>query len=252
MEHKILICEDNLFQAQKLEAMVNNGIIMVNDLGESFLVEDAVSSYSQAIELVRKKKIQAGIYFLDVQLSSRIDQTGLDLAEQIKKYDSRAIFVFVTSHEEMALETYVRRIEPVDYIIKCADSVYMQRRITETLELASRRFKVQKHLESETFSCTSGRRQITINIDDVLCIVTTTHAHKLKLISKNGMATFTGSIRQVAEDYKFLTKISQSCLVNFANVSEVDYRNMVVLFSTGRQEFFSRRFVKNIKSKFRN
>ena len=251
IEHRILICEDDAFQANRLKEMVTNAAIMAKDVNVELNVAKVITKYDDAVKWINTMQFKSGIYFLDIELSSKVYKAGFNLAEQIKAIDTEAIIVFITSHEELALETFVRRIEPIDYIVKQVDETYMQRRITETLELIVNRLKERKYTQAMMFKYSSGRRIFTINMDDIYCISTTIHAHKLELISRNGRASFTGVIKQIEQEYDDLTKISQSCLVNFKNVSQVDYKKMKLIFPSGREEYFSRRFARVIKEKMK-
>ena len=132
----IVICDDNTDASKRLAQM----LVYATDMLEENKDKDQLqldlmtfNSYESVLDHLKKYHLEAGIYFLDIELG-QADQTGIDLAEQIKKMDRDAKIVFVTNYQELAYLTYERRIGAVDYIIKSTDIQKMQSRLNETLK----------------------------------------------------------------------------------------------------------------------
>ncbi|WP_267128109.1 response regulator [Erysipelothrix piscisicarius] len=58
-----------------------------------------------------------GLYFLDVDLGPDA-MNGFELAKVIRERDPRGYLVFITTHDELLLETFKMRLEAMDYILK--------------------------------------------------------------------------------------------------------------------------------------
>ena len=109
---KVFICEDNKIQKNKFKNFIEK-IIGTKDY--SIKIEKSTSNPYEILDYLKTNKT-CGIYFLDVNLNSDIN--GIQLAEQIRKYDPRGFIIFITSHAEMSYLTFLYKVEALDYIIK--------------------------------------------------------------------------------------------------------------------------------------
>ena len=173
MKYAVVVCDDDPVQAEEIAKMAKNAQMYLSD-------EDPVEfdfkiighSYDEVANYLGNNHLNGAFYFLDIELSdSAHAKTGLDLAELAKKQDPRAQIIFVTTHEELSLMTFQRRIGPIDYIIK-DDSVAMQKRITATLQLAIKNLSEWNLVKKMTFSYRLGHLIKNINVDDVYYIET--------------------------------------------------------------------------------
>ena len=108
---KIFVCEDNIEQKEKLKNIIENIILIENyDMNLELATGDPhkILNYLKSTET-------SGIYFLDVDL--HCDINGIQLAEQIRKYDPRGFIIFITTHAEMSYLTFIYKVEAMDYII---------------------------------------------------------------------------------------------------------------------------------------
>lgn len=248
MDFQVVICDDDLTQANNLAFLVqNSSIIMEDDI--KITTGLVANTAEMVLEYVQLNKASNLIFFLDIQLSSNSDtKEGLDLAERIKEIVPKAQIVFVTTHDELALLTYQRRLAPLDYIIKTNNQQKLQRRITETIELAIRKIQELDYIKKTTFSYKMGTRIININYSNVLYITTTKFPHKLKIVFNNGEGEFTGDIKHVEKKYVFFKKISQSCLANLDNITSIDTRKRIITFMNGDKIQYSRSKSKMVNS----
>ena len=165
---------------------------------------------------------------------------GLDLAEELLRLDSQGQIVFVTTHSELALQTFQRRIGTLDYIVKNADLDSLQERVVATLRLALERLTRLNLVKKQTFTYKVGRQLRNINTDDVYYVATTPFPHKLQLVAKNLWAEFVGNLKQLDQECDFLLKISQSCLVNPKNIAEIDLRARTITLVDGERLKYAR------------
>ena len=108
----IYICEDNPEQLEQIKKYVLD-TIMIEELDMKLVL--ATSDPYEVLDQVALTA-NTGIYFLDVDLSRDIN--GIELADKIRKQDTRGYIVFITTHAEMSYLTFTYKIEALDYLIK--------------------------------------------------------------------------------------------------------------------------------------
>lgn len=248
MKHNILVCDDGVLQSQLLANYVSNAIVINDDDWRSeFLPAKVANSYDEAVSWLEEYQPYAGLYILDIDLDQGQSKNGLALAEKVRQLDKAAQIVFVTTHDEMAVLTYERRIQTLDYIVKQADTAKMQARINETLDLAYRRFELERLAQSQTYCYKVGHREHKENIERVIALRTTSVSHKLELTTVTGTHQFFSSLKKEEKDNDFWLRISQSCLVNPNHIQAVDIRKRFVTLSDGEVESISRDLARKVK-----
>lgn len=241
MEVPVIICDDNKQALNKMEEMLTRSENMleendyVNQITLKFI---KATSYEKVYEVITQMKIKYGLYFLDIELSEdKKKHTGIDLAEQIKKIDKYAKIIFVTNYKDMAFLTYQRRIGAVDYIIKSNNQADMQKRLNDTLEDIIRNYSQEK--SDDTISYRLGSRIITINLDNLIYIETSTMPHKLNFVKDSGISFIKGSLKEFEDNPKLL-RISQSCIINPRKIRQIDIKKNDLILSNGDRIKYSR------------
>lgn len=245
-EYTVFICDDEQEQITQITYFVGGAGMILADNKISFDIKSA-TSYDQAVDYLNENNLDGGIYFLDIELKNDTkSDTGFDLAEFIKEKDKRAQIIFITSHDDLSLVTFERRLGPVDYIVKSPDINKLRRRVVKTIEVAIANLEKSNYMKELTFSYKVGRQIINVNLDDVIYITTTSVPHKLLLVETAGRAQFIGSIQDYLEKNPLLEKISQSCIANPKNIKLIDLPHHKVIFKNGHEESFSRTNVKHM------
>lgn len=241
MDYKIFICDDDQEQIKLLERVIQHAQMYLSDEEKvTFELVNESNNFMDAEHFVNTQPMDGGIYFLDIELSdNEQEQSGLDLAEEINRRDRRAQIIFVTSHEDMSIITYRRRLGAIDFIVKTQDESELTKRVVETLGIAIDRLSRENLMKTMTFSYKIGRQIYNVNVDDIYYIRTTTTPRRLEIVTKNRKAEFLGYIRKIAETQPMLAKLSQSCLVNPKNIAEADLTRHQVTFINGEVETFS-------------
>lgn len=236
---EILVCDDDLLQAQALaKAIKLAGEFLAEDYGQSVSVS-AMGFPQEALAYSADRQVQQGIYFLDIEFA-KSEMDGLDLAEKLLHSDPQGQVIFVTTHSELALQTFQRRIGTLDYIVKNADLDSLQERVVATLRLAMEKSTQLNLIKKQTFTYKVGRQLRNINTDDVYYVATMPFPHKLQLVAKNLRAEFVGNLKQLDQECDFLLKISQSCLVNPKNIAEIDLRARTISLVDGERLKYAR------------
>lgn len=248
MKYQVFICDDEIDSITLIKDIVlKAGIILSDEEKIEFSIQTA-NTYQAAVKYLRNTKISGGIYFLDVELGKEVDHdSGFDIAELIKKRDQKAQIIFVTSHADLSIFTYQRRLGPVDYIVKTDEMDKFKRRLVQTIEVALKHIAQFNYMKKLTFSYRIGRIVRNMNIDDIMYITTTPVPHKLLLIKNIGEAQFLGSLHKYAEENPLLTMISQSCLVNPKNIRSIDFKKRLVEFANGDVREYARSYSKTMR-----
>ncbi len=237
----VYICEDEDAQKEKIKTMVEN-IILMEDL-DMRLVLAADNPY-KVLDSVRQSE-QVGIYFLDVDL--RTDMSGLDLAKEIRKIDSRGFIVFITTHSEMSYMTFIYQLEALDFILKDQEDEEIGRRLNKCLHEADQRFSIGNKVQ-DIFSVKINGRMYTIPYEDILFFETSPTVHKMMIHCKNRQMEFYGTMKDIESslDNRFY-KCHRSYIVNKNNIREINYHEKIIYMVNGEQCLTSARLVRGLR-----
>src|SRR5690625_2935864 len=109
----IFILEDDVIQAQHLKQLVEK-VCERREISYDFI--EVTSRSTQIIEKI-SLTTYIPIYFLDIEIK-REERKGLQVAQEIRKYDSEGIIVFVTTHSEFAPISYQYMVSAFTFIDK--------------------------------------------------------------------------------------------------------------------------------------
>lgn len=249
MEFKVIVCDDNQILADSLSKKINYLWQSIKDDNPKFKRDEIkilnFCSYEEVIEELKESSSENGIFFLDIELKNK---NGVDLAAAIKQYDPKAQIVFVTAYDKYAPLTYRRRIGAVDYINKNENEEEINRRIIATLRDALENIEYAESKKADYFEYKVGSRLFKILKQDIYYIENSPFIRSnVNLVFKNGMSEFRGNIKQLESQNEFLTKVSQSVLVNMSNVIEIDLKNRWLVFPGNIKVAFARRKKKEIQ-----
>lgn len=249
--YPVFICDDEPRQITIIDQILGKAEDILANNNEIRFRTSFATNFEDAVKYFDQNKDEGGIYFLDIELGTDKNQNnGFDLAEIIKKQDDRAQIIFITTHDDMSLITFQRRLGPVDYIVKPRSESEVrdfQVRLVKTIDISLDHLRKFNYMKKMTFSYRIGRLVQNINVDDIIYITTTSTPHKLLLVELNGQAQFLGTISKYANSNAMLVQISQSCLVNPKNIKAIDLKNCRVQFVNGNVAYFSQTHVGKMK-----
>ncbi len=247
--YKIAICEDDENQNAHLAEMIQKSCTVLSDENSRYEITDKFYSYDDAIKALSSNC--ADIYFLDIQLSDNPDDAnGIELANFIRNQQENAQIIFMTTHDELALLTFERQIEALDYIIKNDNEEKIQAKISRDLEKASTKISEFSQSQADLFTYQVGNGFYRININDIYYISTTPFPHRLKIVANNEVGEFTGDIKNVQDEVPKFIKVSQSYLVNMENIARVDLKKRLIIFPSGEEIQFAFSAKRKIKQYF--
>lgn len=234
MTTTVLICEDDLYQLQQVDSIIRNYIIFHD---EQFKLGIPTQNPFDILNYVKKFSTNGGIYFLDIDLKSSIN--GIELAKRIKELDIDARFIFITTHDEMAISAMQMEIRAFDFILKDQKLDKFMDQVRDSLVKAQKDIEITKNNHKQLFSFSIGSLTNNINMDDVVYIITSDIPHQVDLYTTDSKFSFYSNLNDIGNKYPNLFRSKRSCLVNPTNIKSVDYskhtlkliNNIVIKFS---------------------
>ena len=110
---KVYICEDSKDQRTRFESDLTD--ILKEEFSDMISLGLSSGNPDDILDAIRADNT-LGIFFLDIDLSARIN--GIQLASEIRKIQPRCYIIFVTTHSEMSYMTFSYKVEAMDFIIK--------------------------------------------------------------------------------------------------------------------------------------
>ncbi|WP_125588263.1 LytR/AlgR family response regulator transcription factor [Companilactobacillus jidongensis] len=235
MSYPIIICEDNFVQLQRMGSIIDNYIQFHNEFFNVVLKSDNPNEITEYLE---KYSIQNGIYFLDIDLHKSIN--GIDLAEKIRTIDVLAKIVFVTTHDEMAPQTFQRKVEAIGFVAKDQDPDDFRKEIQDILALSQKRIDEVKVIKNQDDIVSFHYDNMAYNVEssEILFIEPSPiNSHKLELYTKSGKFEFYGKLKEFENKYSFLVRANRSCLVNPKSIKQVDFNTREMVFDEGLSRY---------------
>lgn len=127
---EIFICEDENSHREKFTEFVNNYINIEN---LHMTINMSVANPQEIIEYIKHNKT-TGLYFLDIDLQAKIN--GIELADEIRKYDKRGAIVFITKQAELLPITMKYGVEAMGFVVKCDNFDEMKEEIVTNIKRA--------------------------------------------------------------------------------------------------------------------
>lgn len=239
---KVYMCEDIEIQRNRMKKIIEN-LIYIENLDME--IELASNNPNEIIERVQKTE-EVGIYFLDIDLKADMD--GLELASEIRKYDTRGFIVFVTTHSEMSYMTFIYKLEAMDFILKDDTDSNVGKRLHQCLVNANERYCSAKNKFQDIFSVKVNDRLLTIAYDDIIFFETSDSIHRIILHGKKRVMEFYGKMKDLEGklDQRFY-RCHRSFIVNTTNIKSVDIQNRIVYMVNGEECLISSRLLKGLK-----
>ena len=236
----VYICEDHEAARKNLEQQVKN-IIIIENL--DMHIKLSTANPEEILEEVSTAK-ERGIYLLDIDLSH--EMSGFDLAKVIRQRDARGFVVFVTTHGELALETFRYQIEAMDYILKDEPD-----KITERLQSCflniCQRMESDHTKDSDYFVLRQMDEVRYIHLMDIIYFETSAQKHKVNLVTEKEYIEFFGDLKSIEEKTggQFI-RCHRSYLINRNYIDTINAKESYVLMKNGKRCDMSRSGKKRI------
>lgn len=219
----IILCDDDTLLLSHYKSVIENWI-MINDYEMKLVL--ATTDPEDIFLFLKNNKFTNSLFFLDIDLGKQLD--GIDVAQRIRNDNEFAEIVFITSHQELALETLKRQIAPLDYIIK--DEKTEKGQIEKILDGRHTKTFIDRGPNERHLSFMIGSRNIRIDLSSIYFLETSVTPHKVILYGENMMYEFYGKMNDLEKDYPELMRVHKSYLINLSKVKSIDYKSRTILF----------------------
>lgn len=236
---KVYILEDDIVQLNFIRQQINNAI-MIEALDAA--IEMATQSPSEIVAHLQEIGADNSLFFLDIEIESST-VSGLDLARLIRAQTSTSDIIFITSHEEAALQILTDQIMPMDLISKGENQTLIAQRIQADMIHAVKLAEDRKYHSPKMFNYPVGAHIRSLPLDTVCWVQTMPDSPgTLTLSADNQEATFHGNLTLIEKAHPQLFRCHKSALINPAKIRDLDsHQRFVVMADDARIEVSFRR-----------
>lgn len=222
---EIYLCDDEPAWIEQMEQAVSNFIV---DSDWTLEVVCRATLPGDLLDCLAQNETLGGIYFLDIDLKSEIN--GIELGAKIRESDPEAVLIFVTTHDELVMDTFRLKLQATDYIIK--DSGSLRSQIGEALRAVESRYdRSARRLSSPRIRLDAGGSCHFILKDDIYFVESEKNMHKLFVHLRSEMFTVSITLKDMAkllgDDFIFCRR---GCLVNPLHIIEMNRDTMEIVF----------------------
>lgn len=244
---KVYLCEDCSFQLTFYKDLIDKAIKKSDANISGFLAVEEPERILEDAEL----RQPGNVLFIDVNLGSG-KMNGLELARKVKKVNSEAFFVFITTEDFMAYKTFEYQLNTLDYIVKkkevFADSSLQKRvllRICRVLE------KIEGE-KDKSIVIQNGATDIRFKLDEIVGISSVKGKHQIEVQYLNGCLKGNHSLKEIQEklDSRFFM-VSKSAFVNLMHVREWNSKNRFLIMDNGVKFEVSFRKISELNQRLR-
>lgn len=228
---KIAICDDDKQAAARLSGFVTKWVAE-----QQMPIEVIVTNGSEPF-LAAMEQNDFDLALLDIRLEDAM--TGIDLARIIRKRDSFMSIVFVTNHEQYAIQGI--KVNASDYLSKPVDEMECRNALDIALEEYRRRIK-------DVLTCRNLTTTVTVpKIDILYC---QSKGHYIHLYKQKHVHEFRMTIKELLEQLPWpqFVQCSKNAVVNLYHVE--CYYNDHLVMSNGDTVDVSRRRAKAVNEAY--
>jgi len=235
----IFIYEDDVIQAQHLKQLVKE-ICEKQQLPYDFI--EVTSKSTQVIEKI-PLTTYIPIYFLDIEIKGE-ERKGLQVAQEIRKYDPEGIIVFVTTHSEFAPISYQYMVSAFTFIDKALP--YDERYQIFEQCLLHYHARNDAYIPKDDFIVENANTTVKVPFSEVEYIKTD-EPHRLVLVMTDRLVQFYGTLNEIEMLDKRLLRCHQSFVVNTTQISSYDTTERMILLKSNKRIPVSRRLSRKVR-----
>jgi len=235
----IFILEDDVIQAQHLKQLVEK-VCERREISYDFI--EVTSRSTQIIEKI-SLTTYIPIYFLDIEIKME-ERKGLQVAQEIRKYDPEGIIVFVTTHSEFAPISYQYMVSAFTFIDKALP--YDERYHLFEQCLLHYEERNATHAPADDFIVENANTTVKVPYSEVEYIKTD-EPHRLVLVMTDRLVQFYGTLKEIEMLDKRLLRCHQSFVVNTTQISSYDTTERMILLKSNKRIPVSRRLSRKVR-----
>lgn len=240
---RVIICEDNKNQKEKLEKTIND--IFKSEYIDGKIVLSTDDAY-EVINRISNDNSQT-LFFLDIDLNQDIN--GIELAKIINDINENALIAMITSYEDMSHLTFKYHIGAIDYILK--DNLdEAKKRVRECILHASSKFTNKDN--KKYFIVSTGKDIKKVKYDDIIYFETS----KKRIIGmhlENSYIEFKGTMKELEDTLdKTFIRCHRSYIINKNKIKMIDKNQKIVYLENNEKCFISKLLLKKTVFNFDN
>lgn len=225
---KIAICEDDIYTIDKLKESVN---LFMNAKEISF----AVDTFLTAAEFYKSTE-DYDLILLDYQLP---DDTGMEIARQLRITNKRATIVFITAYSEYVFESF--EVDTFRYLLKPINEEKLHKVLNDFINNFEQYSRIEVPLTNGvTF----------VNLPEIMYIesngrYTTVRLNSTSYVSTKALSAFQAEINS----FRFF-RTHRTFLVNMKYIAEID--GHIITLTNGEKIEISRRNLATFNKSYMN
>lgn len=223
---KIYLCDDDPIWLKRIEhAIISYQVSSDWELSINY----RASSPSELLCYLKDNPPISGIYFLDVEYKTSMN--GIELGLEIRKLDTNAFLIFISSHGEMVLETFRLKVMALDYIIK--DRPDLNKQIHSCLDYIEKKYITQTQ-NSSFLRIQVGTSRRFLFIKEIYYISSQKGCHKISIHTKHAVLSISCTISELKRELgdSFIL-CNRGCLVNVSHIVSADRSNKTLILDNG-------------------
>lgn len=226
----IIVCDDQKEYRNYLKEMIEKFILIE---GLDMEVVLSVGGPDAVLRYITQNP-PPFLYFLDIDLKVN-SCSGINLAQEIRRLDPRGFIVFITAHGEFSYMTFQYRVEAMDYILKDHPET-VPGRIKQCLFYAKDLFSSANNEIHKVISLPIGEKILLIKQDDILCLHASQAAHKIEIITCEGIYEQSTSLKDMLAllDSKFFS-CHKSWIINTTYIRQLDKKKRIVILENNME-----------------
>ena len=212
----LYLCDDDLQVLEHIKKIVEN-IIMIHN----FDIEIVLASENPKAILEHKKtQIHRSIYLLDVELKDAA-YNGFSLGKELRSMDPRGFIIYISTHEELMVETFKYKLEAMSYLIK--DDICTLREQISDCFLEIIKLAADNNKDVCSYYCIKANdKNYHIPVKDIL-FFETAGPHRVAAHTLSRMIEFRGDLGRIEKELKdSFVRSHQSYLVQLNQIEQID------------------------------
>ncbi len=249
---KIVICEDDIKQRERLKDMVNKQIVRKNLPAKVELATSeptAVRSFLKE-DLVNRGSDDTTAYLLDIDLNQQ--ETGLVLAHDIRIEDPNAYIIFVTIMQKHMRDAFKYRA--FDFIIK-SFSIKMEKDVEAVIDRLMEDYtkwfidtKRPVRLKFDSIS-----RNISVSINEFVGIKK--NGNSYSAYTTHGIYRYFKTLKTLMdqlEKHPNIVRCHESAIINLDHVVRIEKESKIIYSHNGAQFPMARRRMNEVMKRWKS
>lgn len=214
----IIICDDNLRDAKRVEEIVedyfyklDHNLYVYNDYDKNFLK-------------IIDSKLENKIYLLDIETPS---MSGIDVARLIRKNDYSSVIIFFSVYDDLSKIIAHKNIMALNFINKFDN---LEGNLKSSLDLALSVVGKKRRVKFESKGIIYN-----IDLDSIIYITRDTVSRMSIIICDNVTYNIKISLKNIKSNLptEFI-QTHKSCIVNKNRIKEIDHKKMIITFDNNQ------------------